>query len=211
MTIEAPRRHDAGEMPPIQSGRHSEAWCDLSSFSNHWYDPGRGLLVRTLWYFLSLLVLESGWFPLSTPKAWLLRLFGAKVGSGLVVKPHVRIKYPWRLRVGDHCWIGEDVWIDNLDDVVLGDDVCVSQGVYFCTGSHDYRRRTFDLIIRPIELDNGVWIGAKAVLLPGVRVGANSLVAAAATVTKDVPPKAIAAGCPARVIGMRNPPTQMEA
>ena len=92
--------------PPANAPADGQSWVDLGSFSNPEYDPGRGLLVRTVWYFVSLLVFESGWIPISRLKTSLLRLFGASVGVGLVIKPHVRIKYPWRLVVGDHCWIG---------------------------------------------------------------------------------------------------------
>ena len=144
---------------------------------------------------------------MSGVKARLLRLFGARIGRGLVIKPHVRIKYPWRLAVGDHCWIGEGVWIDNLADVTLGSHVCLSQGAYLCTGSHDHRRRTFDLITRPIRVEDGAWVAARTTLLPGVTVGANALVAGGSVVVKDVEAGAIVVGNPAAAIGRRERPT----
>jgi putative colanic acid biosynthesis acetyltransferase WcaF len=156
-----------------------------------------------LWYFVSLAVFESGWFPLVRPKCWLLRLFGATIGIGLVIKPQVWIKYPWRLVVGDHCWIGQGVWIDNLADVQLGSHVCVSQQVYICTGSHDHRKPTFDLITRPVEVGNGAWLGARALILGGVSIGANAVVAGGSVVVKDVPAATIVAGNPARPVGSR--------
>lgn len=183
------------------------SFVDLSLFDNSDYAPGRGILIRTLWYYCSLIFFESGWFPFYGAKIRLLRLFGARMGHGVVLKPHVRIKYPWRLTVGDHCWIGQDVWIDNLGDVEIGAHVCISQLVYLCTGSHDHRRRTFDLVTRPIRIENGAWIGARATLLQGVVVGANALVAGGSVVTKSVEPAAIVAGNPARPIGRREPPT----
>jgi putative colanic acid biosynthesis acetyltransferase WcaF len=186
-----------------------EAWVDLSSFDNGCYQPGRGRIVRALWYFVSLAVFENGWMPLSGLKRWLLRRFGAVIGKGLVIKPHVRIKYPWRLVIGDHCWIGQDAWIDNLADVRLGSHVCVSQLVYICTGSHDYRTRTFDLITRPVVIENGAWVGARAIVLGGVKIGANAVVAAGSVLTKDVPTAAVVAGQPARsVTEARRPPSQ---
>ena len=179
------------------------SWVDLSRFDNRWYCPGRGMFVRGLWYVISLLVFEGAWVPCYAPKHWLLRLFGAKVGRGLVIKPRVWIKYPWRLAVGDHCWVGQGAWIDNLADVRLGSHVCVSQQVYICTGSHDYRKQTFDLITRPVEVANGAWLGAKALVIGGVTIGANAIVAAGSVVTRDVPAAAIVAGQPARLIGER--------
>ncbi|OHB69063.1 MAG: colanic acid biosynthesis acetyltransferase WcaF [Planctomycetes bacterium RBG_13_63_9] len=181
---------------------------DLASFDNREYDPGRGVLVRSLWYLLSLLVFESGWVPLYRPKAWILRLFGAKIGVRLALKPHVRIKYPWRLVVGDYCCIGQGAWIDNLVDVQLGSHVCLSQQAYVCTGSHDYRRKTFDLIVQPIRVGNGAWLGAGCLVLPGVTVGANAVVGAGSVVTEDVPAARIVVGNPARPLPQeRTPPT----
>lgn len=181
----------------------NSSFVDLGTFSNPQYDPGRGRLVRAVWYFLSVLIFESGWFPSSGVKASLLQYFGARIGKGLVIKPHVRIKYPWRLTVGDHCWIGQEVWIDNLEDVHLGNHVCVSQRSYFCTGSHDHRRTTFDLTAKPIVVHDGAWVGASALLLGGVEIHANAIVAAGSVVTKDVATGMIVGGNPARPIGKR--------
>ena len=120
----------------------------------------------------------------------------------------MRIKYPRLLRIGDDCWIGEGVWIDNLAIVRLGNNVCLSQGAYLCTGSHDYRRPTFDLIVKPIVIEAGVWVAAHAVVLPGVTIGEGAVVAAGSIVAKDVPGGVIAAGSPCRVIGERPRPEE---
>jgi len=180
-------------------------WVDLSSYDNRSYSPGRGLVVRTLWYFVSLIVFESGWFPFVRIKRSLLQMFGAKIGRGLVMKPQVWVKYPWRLVVGDHCWIGQGVWIDNLADVHIGSHVCISQQVYICTGSHDYRKMSFDLIIRPVDVGNAAWLGARSLILQGVSIGANAIVAAGSVVTKDVSAAAIVAGNPARPFAEARP------
>ncbi|MEM8865170.1 MAG: hypothetical protein AAGF31_06435, partial [Planctomycetota bacterium] len=121
----------------------SSVWTDLSGFTVGDYSPGRSRVVQLLWYYTSLVLFESSWFPFVGPKVWLLRCFGAQIGDGVVIKPNVRIKFPWRLTVGDHCWIGQEAWIDNIAAVEIGNHVCVSQGAYFCTGNHDHRRRHF--------------------------------------------------------------------
>jgi putative colanic acid biosynthesis acetyltransferase WcaF len=179
----------------------SGAVRDLSQFDNRGFHPGRGPVVRCIWYLVSAIVFESACFPCYGPKRWLLRCFGARIGRGVVIKPHVRIKYPWRLQIGDHSWIGEDAWIDNLADVSIGSSVCVSQGVYLCTGSHDRERPAFDLITRPIALSDGCWICARATVLGGVTVHDGAIVAACSLVHADVAAGAIVGGVPASAIG----------
>ncbi|MGI9457417.1 MAG: WcaF family extracellular polysaccharide biosynthesis acetyltransferase [Aeoliella sp.] len=190
--------------PTIDSS--DPAWVDLTDYRVPPDYVNRGLITRLLWLLVSEVVFESGWFMFSRVKPAILRWFGAKIGQGLVVKPHVRIKFPWRLEIGDHVWIGEGTWIDNLDFVSLGSHVCVSQGVYFCTGSHDYKSRDFDLITAPITVGNGAWIAARSTLMGGVAIGANALVAAGSVVTKDVEPATIVGGNPARLIRPREEP-----
>ncbi len=138
--------------------------------------------------------------------AWrkaLLRLFGARLGTGGRYKPHLRVKFPWRLQVGDHCWLGEEVWIDNLAPVTLGDRVCLSQGVYLCTGNHDFRSPEFNLQVEPIQINDDAWIAAQAVLAPGSHVGAGAVVVLAAVVKGTVAPGSIMAGNPAQPVGWR--------
>ncbi len=195
----------ASEIPRSQdSASKDDASCvNLDKYCSREYDPGRGLLVRTIWYYVSLLVFEGGWFPFHGLKVLLLRRFGAKLGTGVRIKPQVRIKYPWRLTVGDHCWIGQEVWIDNLADVELGNHVCLSQRVYLCTGSHDHRSPGFELITGPIRVENGAWLGAGCLIVCGITIAANSLVAGGSVVTKNVPPATIVGGNPAKPIGHR--------
>src|SRR5436190_13728620 len=99
----------------------------LARFDNSGYDPGRPLAVQVLWFAVGLQLLRCAWLPGSAFRRGLLRWFGARVGAGVVCKPGMRVKYPWRLSVGDHSWIGEDCWIDNLADVTIGRNCCLSQ------------------------------------------------------------------------------------
>ena len=82
-------------------------------------------------------LVRASWNPFMTLKVRLLKMFGAKIGKGLVIKNNVIIKQPWYLTIGDDCWIGENVWIDNIDKVSIGSDVCISQGAMLLTGNHD--------------------------------------------------------------------------
>ena len=171
---------------PLDCG-HSPPKRNLAAYDNSDFDPGRGIIVRTLWYYVSLTVFEHGWAPISGFKVWLLRMFGASIGRGFVLKPNVRIKFPWKLTVADDCWIGQDVWIDNLDQVTLESDVCISQGAYLCTGSHNHRSPTFELKTAPIHVKHGAWIAAKAILLQGAVIELGEVVPAGAVVGNRKP------------------------
>jgi putative colanic acid biosynthesis acetyltransferase WcaF len=175
---------------------------DLSKYK-HTYRSERSSIVRALWFFVGLPVLRCQVLPSSAFRRWLLRLFGAEIGAAAVIKPGVRVKYPWLLRVGDHCWIGEDCWIDNLALVYLGNNVCVSQGVYFCTGNHDWSDPSFGLTVRPIYVHDGAWICARVIVGPGTRIGEGAVLATGAVATRSVPPYAVHAGNPAAPFGTR--------
>lgn len=138
----------------------------LDQFSNDDFDRGASLLKEMAWIVLSGLLVAS-WVPGSRWRVTLLRAFGANIGSGVVIKPGVQVKFPWRLSLDDHVWIGEKVWIDNLAHVTIGDNCCLSQGAYLCTGSHDWSDPVFGLVTRPIVLEGECWVGAKACLAPG--------------------------------------------
>lgn len=166
---------------------------DLSQYTPGDYTIGASRWKAALWYLVSAVVFETGWCPLSGLKRSLLRLFGARIGAGVVIKPHVRIKFPWRLSVGEHSWIGQEVWIDNLAEVSIGAHCCVSQGAYLCTGSHHPTRPGFDLITKPITLEDRSWVCAQAVLLPGVTIGEGAVVSAGSVINVDVPAGTVAA------------------
>jgi putative colanic acid biosynthesis acetyltransferase WcaF len=178
------------------------AMVDLSQYQ-HSYDSGRSFFVRAAWFFVGHPLLRSQLIPFSWFRRVLLRIFGAEIGTGVVIKPGVRVKFPWLLRAGNFCWIGEDCWIDNLSLVTLGNHVCVSQGAYFCTGNHDWSDPSFGLIVRPIHVHDGAWVSAKALIGPGTVIGEGAVVAAGAVATKSVPSYEVHAGNPAKYTGRR--------
>jgi len=175
---------------------------DLSTYNNSQYKPGSNFK-RILWYYCNLIFFKTGWFPFYGLKKFLLKLFGATLGKGVLIKPFVNIKYPWFLIIGNNVWIGEEVWIDNLALVTIGDNVCISQGVLLLTGSHNYKTETFDLIVNPITLENSVWICAKAIVCAGVVCHANSMVTAGSVITTDCEENGIYKGNPGVKINMR--------
>ena len=174
----------------------------MDEFNNDWYKPGSKIKI-VLWVFVSACTLQNKLFLSSSLKRSILKLFGAKIGLGIRIKPRLHITSPWMLRVGNHCWLGEDLWIDNLIEVRIGDHVCLSQAAYLCTGNHDYRRSSFDLRLGAIEVKSHAWIAAHSVLAPGVTVGCGSIVVLGSVVLNDVPPNSIVRGNPAQVVGQR--------
>lgn len=148
-------------MEPGSAAEESSVRVDLSTPDNSLLVRGRSRAIEALWIFCAAPVLASRIMVSSQVRVWLLRLFGADIGTNVYLKPGIRVKFPWYLSIGDHCWIGEDVWIDNLARVSIAPHVCVSQGAYLCTGNHDWSQRNMRLFSKPIRLETGCWVGAR--------------------------------------------------
>jgi putative colanic acid biosynthesis acetyltransferase WcaF len=160
-------------------------------------DIGASRLKQVVWYLVNIIFFKNPLNILSSVKVALLRSFGARLGRSVVIKPVVNIKYPWKLQVGDHTWIGEDVWIDNLSDVIIGRNVTLSQGCLLLTGSHDHTRTSFDFLSSPIVVEDGAWIGARAVVAGGVTCRTHSILGIGAVAEKELEPYTIYKGNPA--------------
>ncbi len=182
----------------------AEKQTDLSSYDSSWYKVGVWAPVLFLWYFVKAVFFLN---PLVTSywiKRSLLRLFGSKLGRGLVIKQGVSIKFPWRLNIGEHVWMGENVWIENQADVTIGSHSCLSQGACLLTGNHNHKKEGFDLLLEPIDLENGVWIGARAVVCPGVRCETHAILTVNSVATHDLEAYSIYQGNPATKVKERN-------
>lgn len=176
---------------------------DLSRYNNSWYSPERNGGIRLIWYFTNILFLLNPLNPFSSLKVIFLRIFGAKVGKGVVIKPSVNIKYPWNLQIGDNVWIGEKVWIDNLGKVTIGSNVCISQGAMLLCGNHDYKKQTFDLMVQDITLEEGCWVGAQSLVCLGVTLHSHSMLGAHSIANHDLEEWGIYQGNPAKKIRTR--------
>lgn len=151
------------------------------------YDKGRGFAAQALWVAVSTLVFTHVWCP-NRLRCAILRSFGAVIGEGVLIRHRVTVQWPWKLSIGDNSWIGTGAELYNLDTISIGSDVCVSQHSYLCTGSHDRMSPSFEFDNAPIVIEDGAWICARATILRGVTVGANSVVGATSLVSRDVPP-----------------------
>jgi len=176
---------------------------DLKNYDNSWFKPGHKLKC-ICWYIINELVLKNTLLPFSKLKIIVLKFFGAKIGKGVIIKPGVNIKYPWKLKIGDHCWVGENVWIDNLDQVTLSNNVCISQGAMLLCGNHNFKKSTFDLILKPINLEEGVWVGAKSIVCPGVTLKTHSILSVGSVANQNLEAYGIYKGNPAIKINDRH-------
>lgn len=175
---------------------------DLRLFNNNHYNPG-STSKRLAWYVANRIFINTSILFPSIFKSWVLKLFGAKIGRGVVIKPKVNIKYPWFLSIGDHSWIGENVWIDNLAKIDIGANVIISQGAMLLTGNHNYKKSSFDLILGEITLEDGVWIGAKSIVCPGVTCKSHSILSVSSNATRDLEAYTIYQGNPAAAVRKR--------
>ncbi|MGA2865239.1 MAG: WcaF family extracellular polysaccharide biosynthesis acetyltransferase [Verrucomicrobiota bacterium] len=169
------------------------------------FTRGRSTPVVALWYLIKCAFFLS---PLPWPsplKRALLRVFGAEVGKGVYIKPRVNIHFPWKLRVGDFTWIGEETFILNLEPVVIGSHCCISQRVFLCTGNHDFTKTDMPYRNKPIAIEDGAWIGAQVFVGPGVTVGSEGVVTAGSVVTRNVPARMVCSGNPCMPVKGRWP------
>jgi putative colanic acid biosynthesis acetyltransferase WcaF len=175
------------------------AWIDLTTYDQSNFDRG-----RPGWYILLWWLVQAIAFPL-TPhfasglRARILRLFGAQVGTSVLIRPTARFTYPWKVKIGDSSWIGDDVVFYSLDRITIGDHCVISQKTYLCTGSHDIHDPSFGLTTAAIAIGNGAWVAADCFIAPGVQIGANTVVGARSTVLSDMPAGKVGWGSPCRV------------
>lgn len=166
-------------------------------------DKGRSMPVRMLWLLVDALVFRNRVLPAYRLKAALLRAFGAQVGEGVVFKPGAHVRRPWNLTIGDHCWIGEEAWLDSSGKLTIGSHVVISQGVYLACGTHDWRDPGMGSMVAPIVVEDGAWIASYARVAGNVTIGQEAMVSLGAVVMSTCEPRGIYAGNPARRVGER--------
>ena len=177
---------------------------DLSLFSVKDFNRGAGRLKEFLWLIIQSIVFLHLPCRLYALKRWILRRFGAQIGRDVVIKPGVKITFPWKLHVGDNSWLGEECWLLNMATITIEDNSCISQRAMLCTGNHNYKLQTFDLEVKPIRVGKGAWIAASAWVGPGVTIGSHAVLTAGSVASRNLEPYGVYQGNPAVKIHERD-------
>ncbi len=171
---------------------------NLQKYDQSWFDRGRPGWVVLLWWLVQAIAFPLTPQPLNNIRRGILRLFGAKVGKGVLVRPTARFTYPWNVEIGDYSWIGDDVVFYSLDLIQIGEHCVISQKTYLCTGSHDLHDPSFGLVTGAIAIGNGAWIATDCFIAPGVQIGANAVVGTRSSVFASLPEQQVCWGTPCR-------------
>ncbi|MFN8416191.1 MAG: putative colanic acid biosynthesis acetyltransferase [Cytophagaceae bacterium] len=156
-----------------------------------------------LWWITQALLFHPSPQILYGWRRFLLRLFGAKIGKGVILRPSVKITYPWKLTIGDYAWIGDEVDLYTLGPIHIGANSVISQKSYLCTGSHDYSSTQFTITQSEIIIEEEVWVATDVFIAPGVRIGRGAVIGARSSVFKSLEGNIIYSGSPVRAIRPR--------
>lgn len=164
---------------------------------------GKGAITVQLWW-----IVQSTLFACSPQfsykwRNFLLRLFGAKIGRNVIIRPSVKVTYPWKLTIGDNAWVGDDVGLYTLGEITIGKNAVVSQRSYLCTGSHNHTSEAFDIFAKPIVIEDEAWVATDVFIAPGVTIKKGAVIGARSSVFKDMPTGMICIGNPAKPVKER--------
>ena len=177
---------------------------NLSQYDQSGFDRGRPGWYILLWWLVQEILFPLSLHPCNSFRVWLLRLFGATIDPHVIIRPTARFTYPWKITIGHHSWIGDDVVFYSLDQITVGSNCVISQKSYLCTGSHDLQDRAFGLVTAPISIEDGVWVAADCFIAPGVAIGAGAVIGTRSSVFKDQPPGQVCWGNPCQPKYPRN-------
>jgi len=161
---------------------------------------GKSKVFVQLWWIVQATLFK--WSPqaLFGWRRFLLRLFGADIGKRAAIRSSVQITYPWKVKIGDHTWIGDDCVLYSLGQITIGSNVAVAHKVYFNTGGHDYTKKTFDIFAKPIIIEDECWITNDVFIGPGITIGKGTIIGARSTVLRSMPPGKVCFGSPAQPV-----------
>lgn len=161
---------------------------------------GKSKIYVQLWWMIDTLLFKHSPQVLYSWRRFLLRSFGSKIGKKVIIRPSVRITFPWKLKIGDYSQIGDDVVLYNLGEIEIGKNVVISQRSYICTGSHDHLHEEFPIYAKNILIEDQCWLATDVYIAPGVTIGKGTVVGARSSVFKDLPSNKVCIGSPAVII-----------
>ncbi|MGD0492209.1 MAG: putative colanic acid biosynthesis acetyltransferase [Steroidobacteraceae bacterium] len=176
---------------------------DLERFALPRNFRGRSGLTVQVWWLVQATLFHGSPQLLYGFRRWLLRLFGAQIGKGVRIRPSVTIPYPWKVKIDDHAWIGDDAVLYSFAEISIGKNAVISQNSYLCAGTHDYRSPSFDIQALPIVVEDEAWVAADVFVAPGVTIGKGAVVGSRSSVFTTLPPMMVCVGSPARPIHAR--------
>lgn len=183
------------------SERHARTHDQHDAYSSPWTLRTRiaGMLWRCAWLML------ARWTPkIANPwRLVLLKAFGARIRGYVFVDASACIRMPWNLAMDDRACLGPGVDVYNLAPVTLGARCTIAQHVSLCTGSHDFSTHRLPLVTAPIAVGEDAFVGLRAIVLPGVRIGKGCVVGAGSVVSRDTEDWTICAGNPCRTVKKR--------
>lgn len=164
---------------------------------------GQSALVVQLWWLVQATLFACSPQFMFAWRRWLLRLFGAKVGQSVLIRPSAKVTYPWKVTIGDHAWVGDDVVLYSLGEIDIGAHAVVSQRSYICAAGHDYTKTDFPIFDNKVCIGEQAWLATDVFIAPGVTVGKGVVVGARSSVFHDLPPMMVCVGSPAKPIKSR--------
>lgn len=164
---------------------------------------GRNAFIVQLWWLVQAIFFKNSPQFMYGFRRFLLRIFGAKIGKNVIIRPSVKTTYPWKVSIGDFSWIGDDVVLYSLGDIKIGKNVVISQKSYLCTGSHDYLQSDFPIFAKTINIEDQCWLATDVFVAPGIIIEKGSIIGSRSSVYKNIPPNKVCIGNPAKIIRER--------
>ncbi len=182
----------------MSENTQTQSWVDLRQYDQSKFDRGRPGWFVLLWWLIQAITFPLTLHFMNGIRCWILRSFGAQIGAGVVIRPTARFTYPWKVKIGDYSWIGDDVVFYSLDSIEIGQHCVISQKTYLCTGSHDITDPAFGLKTAGITVEDGAWVATDCFVSPGVQIGANAVIGARSSVFSSMPEGQVCLGSPCR-------------
>jgi putative colanic acid biosynthesis acetyltransferase WcaF len=202
-SLETEISSSSGADDGVQLGEYRPQWQDLAKHKLPSGFRGRPAWVVQLWWITQSTLFGCSPQFLYGWRRFLLRLFGAKIGQNVLLRPTIRVTFPWKVKIADHVWIGDNAVLYSLGPIEIGENAVISQRSYLCTGSHDAESLEFTIFTKPIRIEREAWVAMDVFVAPGVTIGAGAVIGARSSVFYDIPAGMVALGCPARVVRAR--------